>query len=121
CRRTCSSGPSLLSSQPVPTSLWQSGTRVQDLFGTSRYRNGMDRGSRRRDTDLRPTWRVLALIESALGVDEAVSVAKAARSDSHSEPPARVRGSAHNARSPVCQDRTERRGHVVINRTPERR
>src|ERR1700752_1109342 len=67
CRRTCSSGPSLLSSQPVPTSLWQSGTRVQDLFGTSRYRNGMDRGSRRRDTALRPTWRGLALIESTLG------------------------------------------------------
>jgi hypothetical protein len=26
---------------------------------------------------LRPTWRMLALIESALGIDEAVSVAKA--------------------------------------------
>jgi hypothetical protein len=69
-------------------------------------------------------WRVLALIESALGVDEAVSVAKAARSDWHLEPPARVRGCTQRpfaSDPPVSQDRTERRGHVVINRTPERR
>jgi hypothetical protein len=67
---------------------------------------------------------VLALIESALGVDEVVSVANAARSDWHLEPPARVEVCTQRpfaSDPPVSEDRTERRGHVVINRTPERR
>ena len=61
---------SLVSSRPMPTSLWQFGTSVQDLFGTARYRNGMDRGSRIRETYDRLV-RILALIESALGVEKA--------------------------------------------------
>ena len=34
---------------------WQSGTDVQDLISTLRYRNGIVRGSRLHDTGLRPT------------------------------------------------------------------
>ena len=45
---------------------------------------------------------MLALIESALGVDEVVSVANAARSDWHLERQPASR-SAHNARSPVTR------------------
>ena len=36
---------SVLSSLPVPPSLWQSVARVQDLFRTPRYRNDIDRAA----------------------------------------------------------------------------
>src|ERR1700742_683341 len=48
---------SLLSWLPVPHSLWQFITRVQDLIRTPRYRKDIDRGSRTRDIHPRPTWR----------------------------------------------------------------
>src|SRR6202000_1508110 len=46
---------SVLSSQAVPASLLATGTRVQGLFGTMRYRDDIGRGHRPRDTDLRQT------------------------------------------------------------------
>jgi hypothetical protein len=75
--RTCLPSPfSLLSSHPVPTSLWPPGTGVQDLFGSAPYRNGMDRGSR---TRAQSDDRLGGCSPDGIrvGHNEAVSIAKA--------------------------------------------